>query len=277
MHDPLHLLALDREPASAPSIDGYRHGPASTKAPPAGSQEASAPGMLPLDPRAAALAARTEVLEREQAALRDATVRMAEALTFAMEAKDSHLHGHSHRVAALGAAIAEELGLDAETVEAVRLAGRLHDVGKIGIREAVLNKPGALTAEEYAHVQQHVGIGVEILSPFTHLGEVLTYVHHHHEHWDGSGYPQRLAGETISLGGRVLCAADAYDAMTSTRPHRGAMSGEEAVTILGAASGRMLDLQVFAALERVVRQQQSLVFLDPVSPGAGRQATVPDA
>jgi putative two-component system response regulator len=241
------------------------------------SRDAGSPGTEALTQRTAGLAERTALLEREQAALREATVRMAEALTFAMEAKDPHLHGHSHRVAALAAAIAEELGLDAETVECIRLAGRLHDVGKIGIRESVLNKPGPLTAEEYAHVQQHVAIGVEILSPFTHLGEVLTYVHHHHEHWDGSGYPQRLPGETISLGGRILCAADAYDAMTSTRPHRGAMSGEDAVRILGTARGRLLDPQVFTALERVVRQQQSLVFLDPVRQGVDPRPTVIDA
>ena len=170
-----------------------------------------------LAPCTAALAERAATLEQEQAALRDATVRMAKSLAVAMEAKDPHLHGHSHRVAALGAAIAEELGLDAETVEAVRLAGRLHDVGKIGIREAVLNKPGTLTADEYAHVQQHVAIGVEILSPFTHLGEVLTYVHHRHEHWDGSGYPQGLRGSAISVGGRILTAADTFDALTSAR------------------------------------------------------------
>lgn len=224
--------------------------------------------------RTQALAERTELLEREQAALREATVRVTEALITAMEAKDLYLRGHSHRVGALGAAIAEELGLEADVVETIRLAGRLHDVGKIGIRESVLNKPGPLTPEEYAHVQEHVQIGVDILAPFTHLGDVLTFVHHHHEHWDGSGYPQRLQGDDITLGGRILCAADAYDALTSSRAHRGAMSDEAALAILEAASGRLLDPRIFATLERVVRQQQSLVFLDPANQGVSPRPTV---
>ncbi|MBX6332220.1 MAG: response regulator, partial [Gemmatimonadaceae bacterium] len=150
------------------------------------------------------VAARVRELEERQAELRALTVRVAQTLVNAMEAKDPYMRDCSHRVSALAASIAEELGLDADTVEAVRLAGRLHDVGKIGIREAVLNKPGKLTPEEYAHVKTHVEIGMEILAPLRHLGVVLDYVHDHHEHYDGSGYPRGLAGEAISIGGRIL-------------------------------------------------------------------------
>jgi response regulator RpfG family c-di-GMP phosphodiesterase len=208
------------------------------------------------------VALRTAELEREQATLRDMTVNVAESLITAMEAKDVYLRGHSHRVAALAAAIGEELALEVDTIEVVRLAGRLHDVGKIGIREAVLNKPGRLTPEEYEHVKQHVRIGMEILAPLTHLGGVLTYVHHHHEHWDGSGYPQGIAGEAISLGGRILTAADAYDALTSARAYRAPLSQDDALAILERASGTLLDAQVFEALARVVRGRHSLSFLD---------------
>jgi putative nucleotidyltransferase with HDIG domain len=205
---------------------------------------------------------RTAELEREKLSLREMTVNVAESLITAMEAKDVYLRGHSHRVAALAAAMAEDLGLDADQVETIRLAGRLHDVGKIGIQESVLNKPGGLTPDEYAHVKQHVQIGMQILAPLTHLGAVLTYVHHHHEHWDGSGYPQGIAGDAISLGGRILTAADAYDALTSARAYRAPHSRDDALAMLVRSSGKLLDPEVLAALEHVVLHRQSLVFLD---------------
>jgi response regulator RpfG family c-di-GMP phosphodiesterase len=206
----------------------------------------------------------TEALEHDRAALRTLTVSVAETLINAMEVKDTYLRGHSQRVASLGAEIAEEMGLDADTVEHVRLAGRLHDVGKIGIREAVLNKPGELSAEEYAHVKDHVRIGMEILAPLKHLGVVLTYVHEHHEHWDGSGYPRGLAGRAISIGGRILAAADAFDAVTSNRAYREGRPAADTVEYLATHSGTLLDADVFAALSAVVRRGQSLSFIDDV-------------
>ena len=212
--------------------------------------------------RTAELEQRTAELEREQGKLHGITVSVAESLINAMEAKDVYLRGHSLRVAALAASIAEEMGLDADVVERVRLAGRLHDVGKIGIREAVLNKPGALTPDEYAHVKEHVRLGMEILSPLTHLGEVLTFVHHHHEHWNGGGYPHGLAGDAISLGGRILTASDTFDALTSARAYREPMTNEAALALLAEQNGKLLDPAVYAALVRVVSRAQSLVFLE---------------
>ena len=206
----------------------------------------------------------TEELERDRAALRTLTVSVAETLINAMEVKDLYLRGHSQRVAALGAEIAEEMGLDADTVENIRLAGRLHDVGKIGIREAVLNKPGKLDAEEFEHVKDHVRIGMEILAPLRHLGVVLTYVHEHHEHWDGSGYPRGMAGEEISIGGRILAAADAFDAVTSNRAYRQGMAAAETAEYLAAHSGTLLDPDVYAALRTVVRRGQSIAFIDDI-------------
>jgi putative two-component system response regulator len=205
---------------------------------------------------------RTAELEREQRALHGITVSVAESLINAMEAKDLYLRGHSLRVAALGAALAEELGLGAETVERVRLAGRLHDVGKIGIREAVLNKPGPLTADEYAHVKEHVRLGIEILAPLPHLGEALTFVHHHHEHWDGGGYPQGLRGNAISVGGRILTAADTFDALTSARAYRAPLSREDALALIARQNGKLLEPDMYDALVRVAGRPQSLVFLD---------------
>lgn len=209
------------------------------------------------------VAARTIELDEERIAFRRASIEIAETLIKAMEEKDIFLRGHAQRVAELAASIAEELGLDADTVEHVRLAGRLHDVGKIGIRESVLNKPGKLTPEEYEHVKDHVRIGLDILSPLlSHLGPVLDYIRDHHEHWDGGGYPRRLAGEDISLGGRILTAADAFDALISRRAYRDGVEGYVAMQVLEQTVGQLLDPRVFSTLRQVVEQNQSLIFID---------------
>lgn len=200
------------------------------------------------------VAVRTLDLEREKLALRALTVSVAETLINAMEAKDLYLRGHSHRVASLGAAIAEELGANDEYIEQVRLAGRLHDVGKIGIRETVLNKNGPLTEDEFAHVKDHVRIGVEILSPLQHLGASLSFIQDHHEHWDGSGYPRQLASTDITLGGRILTAADAFDALTSKRAYRDPLTANTTLEYLRTQAGRLLEPQIYEALGAVVRR-----------------------
>src|SRR5687768_17055330 len=131
------------------------------------------------------VAERTKELEQEKSNLRDLTVSVVETLVTAMEAKDIFQRGHSARVAELAASIAENMGLAPDIVEDVRLAGRLHDVGNLGIRVDVLNKPGALDPEEYAHVKEHVRIGVEILKPLRHIERAVVFVGDHHENWDG--------------------------------------------------------------------------------------------
>jgi putative two-component system response regulator len=209
------------------------------------------------------VAARANELDEERLAFRRASIEIAETLIKAMEEKDIFLRGHAQRVAELAASIAEELGLDADTVEHVRLAGRLHDVGKIGIRESVLNKPGKLTTEEYEHVKDHVRIGLEILSPLlSHLGPVLDYIRDHHEHWDGGGYPRRLAGEDISLGGRILTAADAFDALISRRAYRDGVEAYVAMQVLEQTVGQLLDPRVFAILKVIMERNQSLIFIE---------------
>lgn len=208
------------------------------------------------------VALRTDELEQDRRALHAMTIGVADSLINAMEAKDVFLRGHSQRVAELAASVAEALGLDADLVENVRLAGRLHDVGKIGIREDVLNKPGPLTAEEFAHVKDHVRIGMEILAPLKHMPIALEYVSDHHEHFDGSGYPRGLAGEQITIGGRILVACDAFDALTSRRAFRDAMEPRETVAHLETYVGSLLDPEVFAVLKRVVLRRKTLTFID---------------
>jgi len=205
---------------------------------------------------------RTMELEKEKAALHALTIGIAETLINAMEAKDVYLRGHSRRVAEQAASVADEMGLDADIVENVRLAGRLHDIGKIGIREDILNKPGALTAEEYAHVKEHVRVGMEILAPLRHIPVALEYIADHHEHFDGSGYPRGLAGEQITIGGRILAACDAFDAMTSKRAFREAYDSKQTLARLEDEVGKLVDPRVFEALKRVVVRRKTLTFID---------------
>ncbi len=208
------------------------------------------------------VAARTDELEQEKRALRELTIGIAESLTNAMEAKDQYLRGHSQRVADLAASLAHALQLDVDTVESVRIAARIMDVGRIGIREAVMNKPGPLTEEEFEHVKDHVRIGMEILSPLKHLGPALQFVQDHHERLDGRGYPRGLRGNQISIGGRILAAADAFCALTSERAFRGRKSPQEALTLLGEQAGDFIDPAVYSALSTLVQRRKSLVFIE---------------
>lgn len=210
------------------------------------------------------VSARTQGLEQEKAHLSDLTVSVVEALVVAMEAKSEFQRGHSPRVAALSASIADYMGLAPDVVEDVRIAGRLHDVGILGIRDEVLNKPGSLTPDELEHVKDHVRIGVEILMPLRHIERAVIFVGDHHERWDGSGYPHHRASEHISIGGRILAAADAFDALVSRRSYREPVSPDEAIDRLREDSGRHFDPRVFEALRAVVKRRKTMVFLDPV-------------
>lgn len=209
------------------------------------------------------VAAQTEELRQERQRLHSMVIETVQALVRAQEAKDPFLRGHSDRVADLAGSIASTLGLHDDEVDAIRIAARVMDVGKIGIRESVLNKPGALTAEEFEHVQSHVTMSIEIVSAITPLAHTLDAVRHHHEHYDGSGYPNGLSGEEISIGGRILSAADTFDALTSRRAWREPMSPPEAIAYLEQRSGTLLDPKVFAALRAVVTRRKTLSFLDP--------------
>jgi putative two-component system response regulator len=200
------------------------------------------------------VATRMAAMEHERQALRSVTISTVESLIKAMEARDPFLVGHSQRMAALASDVATALGLDPELVEHVELAARLADIGKIGLRTEVMNKPGRLTPEEFDHVQDHVRLGVEILSPLSHLGVVLEYVRDHHEHYDGTGYPRAVAGDAISIGGRILAAADAFVALTSRRAYRDPMTPIEAIDHLRESAGSLLDWSVYAALRSVVQR-----------------------
>jgi len=205
---------------------------------------------------------RTAELQRERNRLERVSTATLEALVNALEAKDPYLRGHSARVADLSANLATEMSLSEEEVDRVRMAGRLHDLGKIGTRDAVVNKEGPLTADEFEHVKQHVIIGAQILAPLVHLGDIVQMVKSHHERFDGSGYPDGLRGEEVPLGGRVIAAAEVYDALTTSRPYQEKMTPEQAVERMADLSGSVLDPKVYEALVRIVGRRQTLVFLD---------------
>jgi putative two-component system response regulator len=208
------------------------------------------------------VAARVAERRLEQANQERISIATLEALVNALEAKDPYLRGHSARVADLSAMVAAQLGIGDEQIEAVRTGGRLHDIGKIGIREEILNKQGPLTKEEFEHVKQHVTVGSQILSPLVHLGEAIGFVRSHHERWDGTGYPDRLRGEEIPLGARIIGAVEIYDALTTARPYQERMPPELAVERVRDLIGTVIDPAVHGALEAVVSQRQALVFLD---------------
>jgi cyclic di-GMP phosphodiesterase len=208
------------------------------------------------------VAARVTERRIEQANQERISVATLEALINALEAKDPHLRGHSARVADMSAMVAAEMGCSDEEVETVRTGGRLHDIGKIGIREEILNKQGPLTAEEFEQVKQHVTVGSQILAPLVHLRDVIGYVRSHHERWDGSGYPDRLAAEAIPLGARIIGAVEIYDALTTSRPYQEKMPPEVAIEHMRSLSGMTIDPAVHQALESVVSRRQTLIFLD---------------
>ncbi|HVX84460.1 MAG TPA: HD domain-containing phosphohydrolase [Phycisphaerae bacterium] len=185
----------------------------------------------------------------EQRALFLGTVK---ALTSAIDAKDPYTRGHSERVGLLAAAMARALGLPDADIERYRLAGLVHDVGKIGVPEAVLRKPAQLTDEEFAEIKKHPAIGHAILREIPQMQAVLPGVLHHHERWDGKGYPQRLAGKDIPYIARVLALADTFDAMSSHRAYRTARPRKVVLEELLRCAGRQYDpdlVPVFTSLD----------------------------
>lgn len=180
------------------------------------------------------------------------------ALTAAVDAKDPYTCGHSDRVARLAVRLAQELGFPAEKLSRVYLAGLLHDIGKIGVNDSILQKPAALTAEEYNQVKLHAEKGHRILCGLRQFEDILPAVLHHHEAWDGSGYPAGLVGENIPLLARIVAVADAYDAMASDRPYRRRLPEKLIEQTLREGAGRQWDPQVIEAFFRARRDLRKI-------------------
>ncbi len=163
------------------------------------------------------------------------------SLTSAVDAKDAYTCGHSERVALVSRHLAAQVGLSDRDVEQVYMAGLLHDVGKIGVPEAVLQKTGRLTPEEFEQIKRHPAIGAKILQDVKQIREIIPGVLHHHERYDGKGYPAGLAGSNIPLMGRIICLADCFDAMTSSRTYRKALPLEIALCEIRRCAGTQFD------------------------------------
>jgi diguanylate cyclase (GGDEF)-like protein len=170
-----------------------------------------------------------------------------QGLVIAVDTKDRYTKRHSEDVARYAVFLAERLGLDEETRRTIHLAGLLHDIGKIGIPDVILRKPSKLTADEYGMFQQHVALGDAIVRDVPNVELVRSGIRHHHERWDGRGYLEGVAGDEIPLIGRILAVADAFSAMTTTRPYRKALDLVEALKRLGDAAGAQLEERLVAA------------------------------
>jgi putative nucleotidyltransferase with HDIG domain len=173
------------------------------------------------------------------------------SLTSAVDAKDAYTCGHSERVALLSRQLAQQIALPDAEVEQIYTAGLLHDVGKIGVPETVLQKTGKLTPEEFEQMKKHPQIGARILADVKQLKHILPGVLYHHERYDGKGYPTGLAGRNIPLMGRIICLADCFDAMTSNRTYRRALPLEVAMTEIRRCSGTQFDPELAEAFLQV--------------------------
>jgi HD-GYP domain-containing protein (c-di-GMP phosphodiesterase class II) len=173
-------------------------------------------------------------------------------LAAAIDAKDPYTKGHSERVSSYSMAIARHLGLGFDDVFNIRIAAILHDVGKLGIRDGILNKPGGLTEEEYAVMRRHPDIGAQIMAPISKLKTIIPGIRNHHETWDGNGYPDKLEGEQIPMVARIIGVADTFDAMTTDRPYQEAMTLAYVTEKLRAMAGSRFDPQVVDAFVAAV-------------------------
>ncbi len=184
---------------------------------------------------------RTRELAQKNEELQRLFISAIESIVLTLQAKDEYTEDHSRRVAAHASAIARELSLPEEEVENVRRAALLHDLGKVGTKDSILNKPGRLTDEEGDEIRLHPLIAVSILEPITPLREVITYIKHVHESYDGRGYPDGLRADEIPLGARIISVADVFDAMSSPRPYRGAMEAEAVLEHIRNEAGKQFD------------------------------------
>ena len=212
------------------------------------------------------------VLDLKRAATenRELFMNSIQMLAGAVDEKDPYTRGHSDRVTRYSVQIAKEMGLDPEFQETVRVSAQLHDVGKIGIEDRILKKPGALTAEEFEIMKTHTTKGANILSPVAQLKEMIPGIELHHESLDGRGYPHGLKGDEIPLLPRIIAVADTFDALTTNRPYQQARDSDAALRIIQSLSGKRLDGRAVAALQ--VIYQRGEIRVPPKAAGAAASA-----
>jgi len=213
----------------------------------------------------------TVELSDKKQQLERAYLEIIKTLALTVEARDPYTRGHSERASQFARQIALEMNLSQEMIEIIDIAARVHDIGKVIVSDGILLKPDVLTPSERAEVQRHPTQSVEILRFIDFLKDALPVIEHHHEHWDGKGYPRGLKEEQIPLGARVLAVADAYDALTSARPYRLAKSNRQAIKVLKEGAGTQWDPTIVKTLVNILRRDASSKVVSMCSQISGRK------
>ena len=203
-----------------------------------------------------------EVVNKElitaQEELKEAHLAIMKALIVSEEARDPYISGHSRRVTKYAMAIADKMDMDEDEKKHLEYAGYLHDIGKIGISDAILHKPGKLDKDEWEVIKRHPVVGVDILEPLNFLPKEKKMIRHHHERYDGGGYPDGLKGGDIPFGSRILCVADSFDAMNSNRPYRPPMSREKIVSELETSRGTQFDPKIVDVFLALIEEDETI-------------------
>ena len=190
-----------------------------------------------------------------QAELEKAYMQTIETLRYVVETRDRETRGHSERVSLLGVALAKELGMNEQEENMIRVAGLFHDIGKVGVPDAILLKNGSLTKEEFEQIKHHPIEGERILASYAPFKDTLPIVRGHHERYDGSGYPDGIAGEEINLGARIIAVADSFDAMISNRTYRAGLGLDKTLAELVAGKGTQFDAKIVDALLAFIEKE----------------------
>jgi len=190
--------------------------------------------------------------------MREIYIDTVKSLSQAVEAKDPYTNGHSMRVGEYSCKLAEKLGLSQKRLENLKIAAILHDVGKIGVEEGILNKPGRLTEEEYDKIKQHPEIGVKIIKDIEFLKDASEIILSHHERYDGTGYPEGRKHVDIILESQILSLADVFDALTSERPYRNAMTVEEALEVIENGKGSQFDYKLADTFIKMIKDNKEM-------------------
>ncbi len=209
--------------------------------------------------------------EKEEAGSREFQncLEFSKVLASTLEEKDPYTSGHSERVCYYADFISKKLSLNPRDRNEIRIASYLHDIGKIGISNRFINKKGALSTTEWSIIKQHTRKSLELLIPLNLSPNILSYIHHHHERYDGTGYPDGLTGESIPLGARIIAIADAYDSMTSERPYRRPLSDSDAKNELIKYAGKQFDPQLVSIFLEILREMENLFSVnDPFRPSS---------
>ena len=196
-----------------------------------------------------------EELSESNTILENAYLELVETLRLAVEAKDTYTRGHSDRVSAYSVLIGEKLGLSDEEIKTLKIGGLFHDIGKIGIPDSILLKESKLTDDEYSQIKNHPAIGAHILSSVTYFKDIIPIVKHHHERYDGFGYPSKLKGEDIPYLARIAAVADSFDAMSSKRSYRDSMPLDVVIEEIKRCKGSQFDPQIADAFLEILEKE----------------------